>query len=486
MNILFCVAVDGVSVITYSRRIALLALAVPLSACGTVPLPPEYQAELDARQASDVRVGELMRLLDQPPVRVGGLVSQDGRVHVFAVDASKALQHIELEGQTIVKRERVGTLDEEPRPIAFHGIEWPPGTLRVAAGESQFVREAASAAWSEVKGNRCMRFLTVGGRLFCAFVINGEEVASPKRTDLYGGLIIVVPFAIPIEKQSRKLVIADGVAGQWIVRAVVDADDPLDARGFTVGADREGNVHVLYGVGRGGGMYLLFPAGGGGIWEEPRIQLRYARVGSEALLSPTEGTQQASAGPFALVKGLEVRDPPWRSMVTRGWWGGSFAVSPASGTIEGLYASSELRLGGKYYTHGLLLGVELRNGLWAERVSVVVNEDWPEEGLDYGSRLRMRPLVQFDASGALHALIPHCISHSTLQPCIPALSYVVKRGGAWSRPVMFRTGAFPSPQEYARLMIVGEAGVYVVWAEKEVGLLGRWIESRQAPARRAP
>lgn len=476
-------AVCGVAVVTYFRRISLLALAVLLSACGTVPLPPEHQAELDARQAAEANLGEPVRLLDQPPVRVAGLISREGRAHVFAVDDSKTLQHIELEGQTVVRRERMGVLEEDPRTIALHAIEWPPGTLRVAAGSSQFVRMAASPAWQETKGNRCSRFLIVAERLFCAFVINGEEVGSPKRTDVYGGLIIIVPFAIPVEKQSRKLVIAEATGEKWVVRAVLDADDPLDAGLRVIGADREGNVHVLYAVRRGGMLILFFPAGGGGIGEEPESKLRYARIRSEALLSSADGAPEASAKPFALVKGLEVGAPPWISHYgSRLWWGG-FAVSPAYGTIEGLYGSIEIRLGGKYYTHGLLLGVEMRDGVWQERVSVVVNEDWPEEGLDYGSRLRMQPLVQFDASGALHALVPHCTSHSTLHPCIPALSYLVKRGSAWSRPVMFKTDAFQSAQEYARLMIVGEGGVFVAWAEKEAGLLGRWILPREAAAR---
>jgi hypothetical protein len=133
----------------------------------------------------------------------------------------------------------------------------------------------------------------------------------------------------------------------------------------------------------------------------------------------------------------------------------------------------------------LLLGVELRDGVWQERVSVVANDDWPEEGLYYLSALSRQVLVKFDASGALHALVPYCADHSA-SACIPALSYLVKRGSAWSRPLMFRTGAFQHPLQYAQLMAVDDTRVYVAWTEKDAGLLGRWILLREAAARYVP
>jgi hypothetical protein len=462
---------------TCSRHIALLALAVLLCACATA-LPPEHQAELDARHALDASLGEAMRLLERSPVRVAGLISRDGRAHVFGVDASKWLQHVEIDGNTVVTREHVATLAEDPQAMSLSAIEWPPGTLRVAAGSSQFVRTAASPVWQEAKGNRCARFLPVAGRLFCAFVISGEEIGSPKRTDVYGGLIIIIPFAIPVEKQSRKLVIAEATGEQWVVRTVLDVDDPLDAVPVEIGSDGQGNVHVLYYVKRGGMLILFFPAGGGGIGEEPESKLRYARISSDVLLGAGRAAPKAQEKPFTSVRGLEVRDPPWTTPATRRFWWGDLAVSPVSGAIEGLYGSTEVRLGGKHYTQGMLLGVEMRDGVWQERTCVVVKDDWPEQGLDYHGYPSKHVSVAFDASGALHALVPHDTDHSA-----SALTYLVKRGGAWSRPVIFKTGAFQHALAYARLLITGDSRVFVAWAEKDAGLLGRWVLPRDAAAR---
>jgi hypothetical protein len=455
-----------------SPRILALAAAACLHACVT-PLLPEQQLGLDARRAPDVALGEPIRLLERPPERLAGIISLDGRVHVFAIDAARTLRHVEIAANAVVAREQVAMLEGDPHGLSLHAIEWPPGTLRVVAGSSQFVRAPSDPGWQEAKGNRCARFLPVAGRLFCAFVLSGEELASPKRTDVYGGLIILLPFAIPVERQSRKLVIAEAAGERWVVRAALDVDDPLDAFPIEIGSDAQGNVHVLYNVGRGGMLILFFPAGGGGVAESPERRLRYARVPADALLAAGQAAPGGQGAPLVTIKGLDVRDSPWSLPSTRRFWWGDLAVNPVTGAIEGLYGSTEVRLDGKFYTQGMLLAVEMRDGVWQERPSIALVDHWPEDGASYKGAPSKNVSVTFDQSGALHALVAHDAEYSMWHPT-PAFAYLLKRGGEWSRPLTFRIG-LPHAWPYPRLLLADEARLFVAWAERDAGLLGRWI-----------
>lgn len=472
-------------------RLTFLAFALLLPACAIGPLLPEDRAELDARRPPDVVLGEPMRLFDEPPLRVAGLAARDGRVHIFQIDAARALRHAEVDANGVVAREQLATLDQDPKQTPLDAIEWPPGTLRVVAGSSQFVRATASPVWQEWKDNRCRRFLVVGDRLFCAFVMSGEEFGAPKRSDVYFGIILIVPFAIPVERQSQKLVIAEAVANIWVVRAVVDAEDPLDARGLQqIGTDASGDAHLLYTVGRGGAFIF---STGPAIGAVPPVKLRYTRISGEALRSSPGATEQVGHASVIAVKGREVQPPPcfaWDWWSQNSWnfsrWEGRlenrFAVGSDSGTIEGLAATlqSPVRIGGRTLTFFGELDVTLRDGKWDERVAVVLRNDWPDAGMEYRFSPPVDPKVRFDSSGALHALMPHCTNHPIWDACIPALSYLVKRDGTWSRPVTFGIGRYSGKLAYEHakaytLLIASSERAYIGWVEEDGGFAGRWI-----------
>ena len=64
--------------------------------------------------------------------------------------------------------------------------------------------EVDDQRFSVIKGNRCQRFLPIRNEPFCAFVIKGEEIGAPKRTDYTVGLIFIFPLAFLVKHSSRQ------------------------------------------------------------------------------------------------------------------------------------------------------------------------------------------------------------------------------------------------------------------------------------------
>jgi len=471
--------------------VSLLTCTVLLIACATEqPPPPERVAELDARQAPEVRFGKRLNLLSESPARVVGVISRDGRAHVWAIGPSKTLHHIEVDASGNVSSERIGAVDENLATMAFDAVESRPGALRVLAGSSQFVRGTAGTGWQEVKGNQCVRFLAIAEVLYCGLVMSGEELGAPKRADWYAGVFVIIPYAIPVQRQSRKLVIAEASGDTWVARTIVDVDDPLDAQPkFLMGADSGGNVHLVYAVGRGGALLLFAPPGIGGA--VPQAVLRYARVNSESLLPRVTAPGGEPIKPFALVSGHSITAPTdlYGGMSTSALANSaSFAFDPASGVLEGLVATVGGGQRGTGWRSGKagfkgVFDVHLRSGKWDDHADVVLLNDWPTEGLDYVFPSG-RPSVAFDSSGGLHALVPLCTEHPIWDPCKGAFSYLVKRGRRWSKPVMVKAPFdFHQDRWGQTLLLVGEARSFAAWAEARAGLVGRWILPGETDAR---
>ena len=68
------------------------------------------------------------------PLQSTIIISEDGMVHVFALDEDSKLHHIEIVGEEIITRELLGVI-ETKRPKFIDAIEFPPGQFRFRAGE---------------------------------------------------------------------------------------------------------------------------------------------------------------------------------------------------------------------------------------------------------------------------------------------------------------------------------------------------------------
>ena len=443
--------------------------------CATVP-PKQILSDLEARRPPDVALGEPMRLLEQPVGQATAVASADGRLHLFALDTAKTLHHVQVDGEQVIKRSRIGTVDGAPADVTLDVVEWPVGTLRVLAGGRQFVG-SPGGEWQSLEGNRCQHFLVLSDKLYCAYVAKGEEIGSPKRTDVYAGLLFIVPFVLPVDRASQKLVLAEFTTGTWTARAVVDPDDSLDAASdFAMGVDGQGDLHILYKVSRGGGLILLGPMGGGaGALPEPKLS--YARLAIASLASNRDAAVGGSA--FTPIRGQYLGlpyatqygdEPAWFTLEPIR---ARFAINRATGTVDGLVRGPEVRLTPESvaYRFGALseavVDVSLREAVWQVPAQIVLTSNWPDTGVEY--LWWGRPAMLIDADGTSHALFAS--GKDCFLSCKAyGLDYLAKRSGAWSAPKRFSTGRM----EFWSLF-KGQAGVFAAWAEKGGGLLGRWI-----------
>jgi len=458
----------------------LLALTVALASCETTHWKPTAKSEFSARSAADVQLSEPLTLFDFHPRGMVGLISGDGHAHVIANDHKDGAYHAEVDDKGVVRTERMGVAPNADRDM-LDVVEYPARTLRALAGESQFIRDPMTVNWQEFKGNRCTRFAKAGGHLYCGFVVSGEEFGSPARTDVYGGVFIIFPFVLPIPRQSEKLVLAELVDTTWIARFVIDAEDELDAgRRFLMDADREGNIHVLYGAGRGGVVVLLNTV------SEPVYKARYLLIERAVLEQAAKESNDTASRAFVGLNGSDVvlsglfqytdNDfsatlfPTGCFLTFCGLSSG--ALNPVSGAFEDLVKGLGRVRG--------LFGVQVIGGVANEQLSLVVPEHWPTDTYYYGL---LPAVVKIDSDGAFHAIQLTLTDHSywwggTEQ----VLSYFVRHDRSWSLPITFPVsidvGLFNT--DTRQLLAVGTGRAFVAWSQNGAGLQGRWIYSRES------
>ncbi|MDH5578535.1 MAG: hypothetical protein OEZ09_08750 [Betaproteobacteria bacterium] len=460
------------------RLTAILGLTTLLLGCA--PLPPEIQAERDSRRPLDVVVGPPVRLLDERPYYIAGLLSQDGKVHIFATDSEHRLHHFEIDGDNVSLRELVGTSGKKIETSTLAAVEWPPGTLRVSDGSAEFVRDGVHRTWRKTEPNRCARFAVAAGRLYCGFVMDGKDIGSPSRLDVYWGLMGILPIVIPVQSQSEKLVIAEAVEQDWILRAVLDVNDPLDAqRNFLMGADKQGFVDVLYAAKRGGLAFVIGP-GGGAAGISPGRVVRHIRVSSDALSGTMRGDADKPAKPRLALVGRDIGFPPMPGHDEPPAQGGDdpgrfrgFVLNPATGTFEGL-------------VHGFVAKGTLETGVHRFEL---VEDKWKQTATDFafiwltkGSCYMDVMALSADAAGTLHVVARSCIGASKY-----SYGYFRRHNGRWTKPVDLEVGAPPSRwrwEPYA-LLVARASSTYFVWTEegsafsdKAGSLWGRWIAPR--------
>lgn len=490
---------------------AFLLLSTLLAGCASLASRGLFP-EVKARRPPEVELGAQLILLNEPnePVKFStSLISADGRAHVFVTNATRQLQHIEILGDKILTQELLGVIKTD-RGLALDAVEHPPGKLRVLAGDRQYVRAAPDQQWQEVKGNRCSRFVPVGDDLFCAFVIKGEELEAPKRTDVTFGWFILVPVVFWSNKQASKLVVAHESADGWTIRAVLDPDTILDADSdFMVGTDSLGTLHFLYSTSRGGGSFyvIVLPYGPGVAGSHrPSPELRFAQVALDRLLvPPTDShTQGLSPGiattPWVPIEGTFLSQMPTPYTPGDSRWVGlrpfdrHFAVNKASGEVRGLMwigqgrsddGVRKLDFGkpdNKYSFDNAWVEVGIRDGSWARGFNVVVAKDLPDTTYSWYSWRgddafnNDRNALKIDPKGNIYALLGHR-KPRLLNPTY-SMSYLIKEGGNWSAPLTLGSNSCDWWEDIRALAVGNNGAAFAAWVNSESKFVGRWIRPR--------
>ncbi|HEX5690621.1 MAG TPA: hypothetical protein VFX76_11495, partial [Roseiflexaceae bacterium] len=355
---------------------ALTVLVLLLSGCASLA-SRELFPEVSARQPPLITLGASVDLLPGPVTASAIVIRADGTAAVIAVDDSHRLHYLAVVNHGAVTREILGAIENSDAPrldIIEHR-----GQLRVLAGDKQFARDVADAAWKETRGKRCAKFLPLDDALFCAMVIKGEEIKSPARKDWTIGWFIFFPVVFWSNEIAAKLVIAQESPEGWRVRAVIDGDSPLDAgMDFLAATDPAGQLQLLYSASRGGGVFGVFAgtapgAVGGGFSGYPE-ELRYAQIQLSELLASAK-----DAGP----RDSADRSAPWLSVASLRV-AGSPTVAPGDrihplhrrfsptlppGAVHGIFWTRELPRPSRSSAFSLgiesgWLNAQLREGAW--------------------------------------------------------------------------------------------------------------------------
>jgi hypothetical protein len=479
--------------------VGVLVLFAHMALLGGCAFPPSVRGiilpEVTKRRVPEVEIGPEMFLIDDLPRSsfIGtSLSSNDGRVHIFVVNKKNQLNHLEILGDQVVTREIIGVVDAGMFGSVerIDAIEYPQGKLRVLAGDRQYIRPDSQQGWQEIKGNRCSRFVPTGDKLFCAFVVKGEEVNAPNRKDVYGGLIIVIPYVFWRNVHASKLVMAEETAdNEWVIRAVLDPGTIMDAQDdFFVGMDRFETVHFLYFTGKGGTILVVAggPGGAGAVALPTHLpELRYATMPLSQLFSQpatsenNEPKTNIALPPLLDVKGSTVSLPKvTEGILTLTPLNERFMVETTSGKIKGLIDGpvTTTEEGVPTFTTSLWR----RIGEWASVESEITNDKMTpyfdqivkiQDLQPYG-----KTLLKYSPEGITHAMMTfHNKAEGFLRAPYCLLYYLQKKGPSWSAPLQLgRNNAV------GRLLTVDDAGVaYVAWINGEEGkLIGRRIASK--------
>jgi hypothetical protein len=448
--------------------------------------------EVVSRRPPDVQLGAELILFDKPVILSSSLIDKVGSAHVFVVDQARQLYHIEIIGDKIITREFLGKIGTK-QAIFLDTVEHPTGKLRVLAGDKQYFQVAPNGDWQEIKGNQCAQFLPVGDDLYCAFVIKGEKIASPERTDYTFGWFLLVPILYWSHEHSSKLVLAEESPDGWIIRAVVDPDTPMDADSdFLVGTDSIGNIHFLYSASKGGGAFILFAYGysGGAAASGPKSQLRYARLTFDQLLSHFSDTQnQALINPstplkWITIKGASLEQKPCikkdfnyhHAPIELKPLNKKFSVNKVSGNVNGLMWASqctlvddtrELPMTGPNQS---VVEVSLRDGQWSPRFNIVTANDFPTSGILWNLD---NLSIKLDGKGKYHLLL------QSLDPGWKNrkyINYLLKDATDWSAPLVL--GRCHITNDVISLAADHSGVTFAAWVNEEGKFIGKWIKPR--------
>jgi hypothetical protein len=452
-----------------SCLVMFLFSVVFVSACAS-PERKDLLRTLRERPAPEVRLGPEITILDQQPSLITLFVAKNGRVHVFAVDRKKDIRHIEIEEQ-IVANEVIGKLDQEnSHPRSLDAVEHPEGTIRVLAGNSQFVRGSRDQPWHEIKGNLCDRFAVAGDDLYCTFIAKGEQIGAPKRTDWVIGWFILVPVAWPSQNSAAKLVLARERDEGWQIQAILDADTLEDAHGdYMVGTDGLNNLHFLYAQSKGGWFFWVIAApmaGGTAGSSEPTANLRYAFVPFTSLspIPEEKGALTTNEGQTAKqplkIEGVSLPLPGYAPIAQQVRpLNRKFLVKKDSvifGLIQGGF-----KVGDDW------LATEIQDGRWCIKPEVVAMTGM----LDLGSGWDFddNEIIKANPAGKVFVLI-EAMKGGFWSPSY-AMTCLIADHGRWSAPIVLGSSKRSPPF----LAVDGSGGAFAAWMNTGGKLVGRWI-----------
>ncbi|NPV03581.1 MAG: hypothetical protein HPY67_02490 [Syntrophaceae bacterium] len=446
--------------------------------------------DVEARKAPAVSLGPEFTLHDKVNLRYNSrfkaILTGDGHGHVFVIDELRAVHHFEIAGNEVLLRETLGAMSRDEYFFGrIDAVEYPKGALRVVAGDKMFIR-SGQGGWTEIKGNRCERFIPVGDDLLCTFIAKGEDLGAPKRRDWLVGWFILVPVILWSDVRADKLVIARESRDGWTVVAVFDAESAFSARSdYVLGADRRG-LQFLYRS--SGGSYAFFAGGGaggagiGGTGLSDQ-QVSYARVEYERLFERPSGsdteTKDRSAG-WLRVTGKPLPPPPFTRMndsnlFREGKLDRCFTVNGVSGEIEGLLWVYQISLNdglkkidGSGFEHPWV-EIRVNADRWAPHFEIVAADDLPEPGYKWSNDTNA--LIRSDVRGNDHVLLVRSkpgFWTASFENC-----YFVKTAAGWSAPVVL--GAHVRPGFPRDLALDDKGNAFAVWIDQTDAVKGRWI-----------
>lgn len=441
-----------------------------------------------ARQAPYIQLGPELILLEKPPIFSSSLIDIKGAAHVFIVDQERQLKHIKIINDIIIHREFLGIIEGE-QSISLDAVEHPYGKLRVLAGDKQYYQVAPNRKWQEIRGNQCGRFVPVGDKIFCAFVVKGEEIKAPERTDYTFGWFLLVPIFSWSHEHASKLVLAEESSEGWIIRSVVDQDTPLDAhRDFLVETDNLGNIHFLYFTSKGGGTFFIFAYGygGGANVSTPKPKLNYARLTLNQLLSHStnalnqELSNYSNSMKWLSIKGVPMEEIPF-SIEYRAYTpiifnplNIRFAVNKATGNVDGLIWTGQCPIMNAILepkANPSIVEVSIDNGEWSPHFNIVATTDFPTTGISWQPNQNLS--IKLDSTGKYHLL---------LQSFDPGwknrkyINYLVKDAIDWSKPLPI--GRSHLIYDVNSLAVGNSSVAFAAWVNEEGKFVGRWIKPR--------
>jgi hypothetical protein len=458
---------------------ALVLIAILMTGCAvqTEKIRPRL---IETRKPPDIQLGAELILSEKPPMMSSSLIDKEGTAHVLIVDKARQLYHIQILGDKIIGRELLGTIETKQADF-IDIVEHPLGKLRILAGDKQYYQASPNLAWQELKGNRCARFVPTDDELFCAFVVKGEEIAAPERTDYTVGWFLLVPIFYWSHEHASKLVLAKETPSGWLVSAVVDPDTPLDANSdFMVGSDNLGNINFLYFTSKGGGAFIIFAygysGGVGGTSPEPKLrcgQLSIDRLQSQFSDSKDQPVNDSvTKFQWLPIKGASLIDKPFikaankyelkNVYVVLRPLNRNFSVNRSTGEVNGLmWAGQEW------------VELSLHNGEWSPRLNVIATKGYPVPNYEWFDS--DKPLIKIDGKGRHHLLLEH-VERESIWTSRKYMNYLLKNNDGWSAPLTLGSSYWYGG---VSSLAVDNSGVsFVAWVNENKKFIGRWIKLR--------
>lgn len=458
--------------------------------------------EVANRSQPTVVLGQEVPLFDKTAKHISSLISSNGHAHLFVMDENGKLFHIEVENDHVISQVEFDTIATGKTNV-IDTVKQANGQIRLLAGDRQYIFQNNDQPPRKIKGNRCEKFLSFGDRLFCAFIISGKEAGSPKRIDVTAGWFILVPIAFWSTEQANKLVLAEEVAEQWHIRAVVDPDSNLDAdHDFVARIDSQNQLNFLYFASRGGGMFgLVLGAGGGFIPAVP--EWRYANIRMdrlklpEANISLTKPTEASSIKQWIPIMStnLDLMNMPYLDKLDQSALkypeelsaairplNRHFIINPSTGNPSGLLWGSLIAtdfLGQSLSTEKRKIGILVRDmwfeiqrdkDTWSSGFTVVAAEDLPDPSYQW-SLYDPLALVKVDQHGTEHALL---LKGGLWGDGEFSIEYFLKNKQGWFAPI--KLGNHKRIFTCCRDMVIADSGeIFAVWTDAAGKLVGRWL-----------